>query len=152
MYDNNKKKIKKIGLILTISLFFMILIPNNNFHVERKDYKTLDSTPKTSVQSVSPMELGQYSDNYNNTRDVFVFGDIAYVADSTDGLEIINISDPTNPFLISRFGDSYNDSCSLEVSNGIAYVVDIAFSFEIINVSDPTKPSKLGEIHRNDYP
>ncbi|MBA7670763.1 hypothetical protein ES703_78910 [subsurface metagenome] len=36
----------------------MILIPNNNIHVERQDSKTLDSTPKTSVQSVSPMERG----------------------------------------------------------------------------------------------
>ena len=131
MHNNNKKKIKKIGSILTISLFLMILISNNNLHVERKDSKTLDSTPKTSIQSVSPMELGQYSDDYNYTADVFVFGDIAYVADQNDGLEIINISDPSNPTKLGNLTTG-NAARSVFVSNDIAYVGVFGFGFLIL--------------------
>jgi hypothetical protein len=53
-----------------------------------------------------------------------VFGNIAYVADQYDGLEILNVSDPTSPKLLGRYGDDYNETSSVYVTGNIAYAAD----------------------------
>jgi len=131
-----------LGITLTNSLFLFNaenLPDQNDYREESKSFL------KTSAQSVSPTLLGKFGDSYNRSTGVYVSGNIAYVADGGDGLEIIDVSDPTNPALLGRFGDDYNYSRDVYVSGNIAYVADGEDGLEIIDVSDPTNPALLGK-------
>ncbi|WP_301337667.1 ELWxxDGT repeat protein, partial [Microcystis aeruginosa] len=69
--------------------------------------------------------------------DVQVVGNYAYVADDTSGLQIIDISNPTNPTLKG----SYNTSGSandVQIVGNYAYVADASSGLQIIDVSEFT--------------
>jgi len=105
--------------------------------------------PKISAQSVSPVELGQYYDDYNYTMDVFVDGDIAYLADFKDGLEIINVSDPYHPTEIANFNDG-GAYWEIAMQGDLAYITDRYGGLRIFDISDPTKPKKLCNFNEGD--
>ena len=50
-----------------------------------------------------------------------------------DGMEIIDVSDPTNPALLGKFSDDYNRSKGVYVSGNIAYAADRMDGLEIID-------------------
>ncbi|SFV74530.1 Inosine-5'-monophosphate dehydrogenase [hydrothermal vent metagenome] len=72
-------------------------------------------------------------------------GKKAYVADDTNGLVIINVSDPANPTLLGSY-DTTGGARAVTLSNDgkKAYVADRNDGLVIIDVSDPTNPTLLG--------
>jgi hypothetical protein len=68
------------------------------------------------------MEIG-FIEVGNVLKDVKVYGSFAYLADWTDGLVIIDISDPTNPLKVGSFqtGDWAN---AVSVSNNLIFIAD----------------------------
>jgi len=82
----------------------------------------------------------------NNAMDVYVAGNYAYVADYTNGLVIVDISDPTNPTTVgnypSRFVDGYGTAAAIgvAVSGNYAYVTNWYDDLYIIDVTDKTNP------------
>jgi hypothetical protein len=79
----------------------------------------------------------------NNAIDVYVAGNHAYVACGEDGIQIVNISDPANPWLEG----SYNTpDYALEsvVLDDYAYIADCDSGLYIINVSDSAHPLYTG--------
>jgi len=72
-------------------------------------------------------------------------GDRAYVAASTSGLMIFDISDPATPVWLGTADTPANCQASLIIGD-LAYVAD-AYSpgFCVIDVSDPTAPVMLGQ-------
>ena len=74
---------------------------------------------------------------------VQVVGNYAYVADTYSGLQIIDISNPTNPTLKGN----YDTSCiayGVQVLGNYAYVADDTSGLQIIDISDPTNPTLKG--------
>ncbi len=71
---------------------------------------------------------------------VFVLDTLAYVADDSAGLRIIDISDPTN---INEIGNcnTYGYAQDVHVINTFAYIADGSGGFCIIDVSSPTNPA-----------
>ena len=78
------KKIKILPIIMLILMF--IIIP-----IDEKNPNVIDNTCPPQESSV------HYEDTTGSAWDVYVSGDYAYVADSSSGLAVIDISDPTNP-------------------------------------------------------
>ena len=76
---------------------------------------------------------------------VSVVGGIAYVAANVAGLQLINVSNPTNPSLLGSFNTAGN-AYGVSVVGSIAYVAD-DFGLQLINVSNPTNPSLLGSFN-----
>jgi len=76
---------------------------------------------------------------------VFVSGNYAYVADATSGVQIIDVSDPSSPYIASSCDASIN-AYSVEVFNNIAYVADGNLFLVTIDVSDPLNPQLLGTL------
>ena len=72
-------------------------------------------------------------------RDVTVVGDIAYVAQSGGGLNLVDISDLSNPSEIIKV-DTPGSANRVEVAEGMAYVADLSGGLQIIDVSDPGNP------------
>jgi len=97
----------------------------------------------------NPIITGVYYFPYGSSRseDIAVQDGYAFVADSANGLQIINVSDPAVPFLQGSTGIEYVPT-SIFVEGGFAYVVSYAgygnSAFEIFDISDPSSPSLSG--------
>ena len=81
---------------------------------------------------------------------VFVQGNYAYVASQfSNALQVINISDPTNPTHAGKIGGGafsvLNNPLSVFVQGDYAYVASSSSNaLQVINISDPTTPTLTG--------
>ncbi|WP_417375975.1 Calx-beta domain-containing protein [Gimesia maris] len=86
----------------------------------------------------------------NSSNNVQVVGNIAYVANGSYGLQILDISDPTN---ISQLGFFYSsgNAYDVQVEGNIAYVANGLSGLLILDVSDPDNIFELGVFDTPDY-
>ena len=83
----------------------------------------------------------------NNAMDVCVTGNHAYVADYTNGLVIVDISDPANPTTVGHFPSRIGNfgytaaAIGVAVSGNYAYVANWYDDLYIIDVTDKTNPT-----------
>ncbi len=91
----------------------------------------------------APTFVGSY-DTSGSARGVTVVGNLAYVADYTSGLQILDISTPSAP----TFVGSYNTpgyAIGVAVVDTLAYVADYDVGgLQIIDVSTPSAPTFVG--------
>jgi hypothetical protein len=66
----------------------------------------------------------------------------AYVADAY-GLQVIDISDPTNPTFIGNY-DTSDPAYGLQVIGNYAYIANYGSGLKIIDISNPTNPTFIG--------
>ena len=82
----------------------------------------------------------------NHAKDVYVFENYAYVADYTNGLVVVDISDTKNPITVgnhpSRIGEygSVAMAMGVAVSGNYAYVANWYDDVYVIDISDRTNP------------
>jgi len=74
---------------------------------------------------------------------VFVSGSYAYVANGREGLRIVNVSDPGNPYEVGYF-DALGSALDVFVSGSYAYVASGGEGLRIVDVSDPANPKEVG--------
>ncbi len=75
---------------------------------------------------------------------VSVSGDIAYLATGRyDGLQIIDVSDPSNPELIA--GDDTIEAYDVDVEGNFTYVATSENGLSIYDVTDPAAPLRIGQ-------
>ncbi|MCK9566182.1 MAG: hypothetical protein M0Q43_09055, partial [Methanothrix sp.] len=74
---------------------------------------------------------------------VAVSGGYAYVANTGLGLQIIDVSNPSNPTLAGSC-DTPGSAIGVAVSGSYAYVADYDKGLQIIDVSDPSNPTPAG--------
>ncbi|MCE9585013.1 DUF5011 domain-containing protein [Candidatus Nomurabacteria bacterium] len=92
----------------------------------------------------------------NQPKSVFVSGNYAYVvSESSNSLEIIDISSPENPKHRSSISHGANGLAlsspkSVFVSDDYAYVVSYSNNLNIFDVSDPISPTLVGTISNGD--
>lgn len=67
----------------------------------------------------------------------------AYVGADTMGMQIINISDPTNPYVVGSV-DTPGKARGITTANGYAYVADMESGLQVVNISDPANPVIVG--------
>jgi hypothetical protein len=73
---------------------------------------------------------------------VFVSGEVAYVADGFLGaLQIINVANPTSPFVMAVFDDTLYQPSNVFVRGNYAYVADFPSDFKIVDVANPAVPT-----------
>jgi len=77
--------------------------------------------------------------------DVFVQGDYAYVADRYEGLRIIDITSPTDPFEVGSLDNSAY-ARYVQVQGDYAYIIDLQFGLRIVQISDPMNPTAVGSL------
>ncbi len=69
----------------------------------------------------------------------------AFVADTVSGLQIIDVSDPTDPVIVEGV-DTIGSSYEIFVVGSYAYVADTFSGLQIADVSDPTSPVIVGGV------
>lgn len=82
-------------------------------------------------------------------QDVVLVDSLAYLATGQGGLEIIDVSDPENPFTVGSFDipmGLYNYATSLEVKTEKAYIGYGYDGLLIVDVSNPAQPAYLGQV------
>ncbi|NGX43776.1 MAG: hypothetical protein K940chlam7_02080, partial [Chlamydiae bacterium] len=89
-------------------------------------------------QSLCPQLLGSSSAGGHG---VAVSGDYAYVADASSGLQIIDVSNITNPIIAGSYDTGY--ASGVAVSGSYAYVVGSG-GLQIIDVSNVINPTVAG--------
>jgi hypothetical protein len=94
---------------------------------------------------LNPIIVGDI-ESLNNTRDVDVQGEYAYVISSTDGMWVVDISDPGNPVEIGWCSDK---GWAITVSGDYAYVAARGAGLKAIDISDPENPIKVGSLNTN---
>ncbi len=78
-------------------------------------------------------------------RGTFLDGHYLYVADGYSGLQVMDVSDATDPSLVGTVntpGYAYR----VEVSGNYAYVADHSGGMRVIDVTDPTNPAAVGNV------
>ncbi len=89
--------------------------------------------------------LGTYNTPSGSVFGVVVEGEIAYLADGSSGLLIVDVHDPAAPVLI---GNDLTSSAAnaVAVVGTLAYVAQDDAGLRILDVSDPTSPILLGTL------
>ncbi|MBT3232693.1 MAG: T9SS type A sorting domain-containing protein [Calditrichaeota bacterium] len=77
---------------------------------------------------------GNY-DTPGTANNIFVWGNLMFVADGENGLLVYDISDPENPALISSYNTD-GEALSVYVSGDYAYVADGSNGLVILDISD----------------
>ncbi len=78
-------------------------------------------------------------------------GNYAYIADYFSGLQIIDISNPTNPILKGNYYSS-GEATDVQVVGNYAYLAAGGGGLQIIDISNPTNPTIKGNYQNNyDY-
>jgi len=84
--------------------------------------------------------------NYNtpgNATNIELVDDVAFVTLGSDGLEIIDISNPENPVLINNYTSNHSIS-NIKIVDNTAYIASSDSVVEILDISNPSEPVLLG--------
>lgn len=71
-------------------------------------------------------------------------GNLAYLAGSYAGVQVVDIADPLRPRVLGVERESFKSAWDLEVDGHLVYVSDARRGLVVLDVSDPTRPQKIG--------
>ena len=71
-------------------------------------------------------------------------GSYAYVGDGTNGLRVVDVSDPHAPAIVGTL-DTDGEAYGLTVVGNLVYLADKNSGIKIINVSNPAQPTLAGQ-------
>jgi hypothetical protein len=91
----------------------------------------------------SPTPVSRTLSSIHYVPDVTVAGNLAYVTAGTDGLRVVEISDPANPLEIG-FHDTLGQAEDTVISGNYAYVADLGSGLRVVDVSNPSSPVEVG--------
>jgi hypothetical protein len=78
-------------------------------------------------------------------NDVEVSGEYAYIAAGSQGLQVVDISDPEAPAVVAGL-DTGGTAIDLKLRDGYAYLVDGAQGVKIIDIQEPLAPRLAGSL------
>ena len=114
-----------------------VTVNGSGFDGIAKLYMYLDTENKRKI-------LGS-QDTPGNALNATIVGDTAFVADGENGLQIIDVSDPTQPKSIGAV-DTQGPTWSVAVAGNIAVLADGNGGVKAVDVSNPYQPSIIGEV------
>lgn len=92
----------------------------------------------------------QYNDATTFARSLQTMGNITYVADGNSGLEILDVSNRSNPLKLATYSANLNNSYSVHVeTDNSLYLADFQSGLTKINVTSPSSPSLTGSIQHH---
>ncbi len=90
-------------------------------------------------------------DTPNYASGAAVNGNYAYITNDSQGLQIVDISDPTAPILTGSYDAQGYAAHGVAVSGTYAYIAGGGLGLQVINVSDPANPSLAGSYDTTGY-
>ena len=77
-----------------------------------------------------------------SAKNVDVSGDFAYVAAGASGLQVVNVSDRSNPVIVGA-ADTTGTANDVKVVGSTAFIADGSAGLSLVNVTDPVHPPNL---------
>lgn len=71
-------------------------------------------------------------------QDLWIEGNLVFIADFYLGMVILDVSDPSNPSLLSTYAAQY--ASSIAVKDDVAYLGGFMLGLTLVDVSDPSQP------------
>ena len=102
---------------------------------------TITASAVLAQDSLNVTKVGEIA--LSGARDVQIVGNYAYVAIESEGIRILDISNPVNPVEIGSCSTP-GTAFSIAHSGDHLYVADGYSGLRIINVSDPYNPFEEG--------
>jgi hypothetical protein len=93
----------------------------------------------------SVTQYSVYSSPLDNILGISVYGGLAYVAENTQGLEIVHVMNPAAPINVSYY-DTPGNANDVKVGGSYAYIAD-GSSLYIVNISNPFSPTFAGQVN-----
>lgn len=122
-------KIKKYICVLVTISFLILSFTSSNILEFAHSHNDL------FINEIASVEGSGY--------DVWIQNNFAYVTNN-DGVDIINVEDPTNPAIISRL-EITDGAFGIYIQEDIAYIAAAGSGFKIANISDPLNPILLSQ-------
>ncbi|MDD5529388.1 MAG: hypothetical protein PHX21_05085 [bacterium] len=121
---------------LYIIILVIIMGCSKNSTFGPKEVKALNSPLKIILKETKHIGMDGY--NYH----IAISNSYAYLA--TGGVEIMDVSDPLNPYGVGHFyttGFVYD----IAILDSLAYITDDEYGIRILNVSNPANPQQIGK-------
>ncbi|MEA5520143.1 DUF4347 domain-containing protein, partial [Limnoraphis robusta CCNP1315] len=80
-------------------------------------------------------------DTPGSAQAVFIEGNLAFVADDAKDLQIIDISNPTNPTLRGKVENTPGRAKDISVAGNYAYIADDTGGLTVVDISNPASPT-----------
>jgi hypothetical protein len=110
----------------------------NNPGVDSTEFKVINITDPANPVVAAQMEM------IGNIRDLGTSGDYVYVLNEYgDNLDIIDMSDPYNPFLANSYAVTGLVS-RFQIIDSTAYVITFTEGLRILSIADPLNPTEIG--------
>ncbi len=124
-----------------------VAVSGNYAYIGNQDFMEIlnISSPTSTPVLVGKISLG------NPANGIIVSGNYAFAATGNGGLQILDISNPSNPTRVSSFSDFLYTLQSVSVSGNYAYVCDLENGLAVLDISDPAHPQKVGIYSTNGY-
>ena len=147
-----------IAVVLSLFILFSPLpsIAGENIYIEDFTARIYEDLVNTTANwdtvagelGLFPMEPTIIGSCYTpgNAIKVAISGDYAFVvhAGPNSGLQVIDISDPTNPTILGSYASTlYSNAEGIAVSGDYAFVANQGRGFLVIDISNPTNPTLI---------
>ncbi|MFW9923787.1 MAG: hypothetical protein ACFFDW_10930 [Candidatus Thorarchaeota archaeon] len=156
-----RRSVLVTGLIIILSFYFSSSLQNNKIqnhelkilHIQIKDHLEEDFSNNNVFPVGNYSIITRWHCGNDNTLDVFVSEDCAFLANKEGGLVIINISDLITPQEIGRYqiAEDIVGAVNLYIEDDFAFVANDVDGARIFDISDKTTPLLLSEFHDETY-
>jgi len=86
------------------------------------------------------------------SKDVRLAGGLAVVANGTNGLQLIDFSNPSNPLPVGQLDTSASNSVAIDVVGDTVYIAESDNGLQIADISDPEQPMSIGYVDTGGNP
>ncbi len=90
------------------------------------------------IQAFTLSKIGSF-DFSDHGWDIAIKGDYAYIADTHDGLLVVDVSDLSSPKLVGQYSTMLGGPPEIDVDGNYAYIAQ-GNSMKIIDISNPSSP------------
>ena len=115
--------------------------------IDDKGLKIIDISNPANLNKTGSIATAPWP----STKGVTVHDKYAYVAEYSDGMKIVNITDPDNPTKATQFAHNepgnLTQTMDVVVDEGYAYTADAYNFIKIVQVYDPERPSLYGSYY-----
>lgn len=136
-------RLSKLILILVVLIFAWGVI--FFYSPEKKIEYDMTAQIGGKAETLEITKLGSIDVSDDTIWDIAVQGDYAYIAGSWNGLYVVDISNPTSPYLVKNLPVTESHYNSIDVAGNYVYVTRGLDRMEIIDISVPSNPVRVGE-------
>lgn len=127
------------------SISNVVVVGNYAYVTQGQDMLVIDVT-KTS----NPSEVGKLT-TLSLVNSIVVEGNYAYIANGDNGLQVVDITNPTAPTIVGTYTHNSGAAYGVTVASNYAYIANGNSGLVIVDITNPTAPTFKGRYDTPGY-